>query len=131
MVNPRACHETKMPKLPPAPNPQNIAVIGAGAAGLSFAIEAKKLGHNITLFDASADIGGQMAYARKVPGKEEFDEFSKPIEFVLDILTKGEHILISKKQNKYNVFYQFRKKFICLSYVEHENIILIHIAIKK
>ena len=83
LVNPRACHETKMPKLPPAPNPQNIAVIGAGAAGLSFAIEAKKLGHNITLFDASADIGGQMAYARKVPGKEEFDELLRYFNVML------------------------------------------------
>lgn len=59
--------------------------------------------------------------------KEEFDKLRKPIEFVLDVLDKGEHILISKKQNKYNVFYPFRGKYLCLSYVECENIILIHI----
>jgi len=59
--------------------------------------------------------------------KDEFDKLKKPIEFVLDILNEGEHILVSKKQNKYNVFYQFRRKYLCLSYVEHENIILIHI----
>ena len=33
--------------------------------------------------------------------KKEFDKFKKPIEFILDILNNGEHILISKKQNKY------------------------------
>ena len=59
--------------------------------------------------------------------KEEFDKLKKPIEFVLNMLDEGEHILVSKKQNKYNVFYRFRRKYLCLSYVEHENIILIHV----
>ena len=59
--------------------------------------------------------------------KEEFDVLKKPIEFVLDIFDEGEHILVSKKQNKYNIFYPFRRKYLCLSYVEHENIILIHV----
>jgi len=59
--------------------------------------------------------------------KEEFEQLRKPIEFVLDILGNGEHILVSKRQNKYNVFYSFRGKYLCLSYVEHENIVLIHI----
>jgi len=59
--------------------------------------------------------------------KEEFDKFKKPLEFVLIILEKGEHILVAKNKSKYNVFYPFQKKYICLSYVEHENIILIHI----
>ena len=59
--------------------------------------------------------------------KEEFDELKKPIEFVLDILDNGKHILVSKRQNKYNVLYPFSRKYLCLSYVEHENIILIHI----
>lgn len=59
--------------------------------------------------------------------KEEFDTLRKPIEFVLNILNEGEHILVSKKQSKYNVFYPFKEKYLCLSYVEHENIILIHI----
>ncbi len=59
--------------------------------------------------------------------KKEFENLRKPIEFVLDILEKGEHFLIAKKQKKYNVFYPFKRKYLCLSYVEHENIILIHI----
>ena len=59
--------------------------------------------------------------------KGELDKLRKPIEFVLDVLARGEHILVSKNQNKYNVFYPFRGKYLCLSYVECENIILIHI----
>lgn len=59
--------------------------------------------------------------------KEEFDKINKPIEFVLEILEKGEHYLIAKNQNKYNAFYPYHYKYLCLSYVEHENVILIHI----
>lgn len=59
--------------------------------------------------------------------KEEFENISKPLELVLEVLENGGHHLVSKKQNKYNVFHPFKKKYLCLSYVEHENIILIHI----
>jgi len=59
--------------------------------------------------------------------KEEFDKLRKPYEFILDVLDHGEHFLVSKKQNKYNVFHPFKGKYLCLSYVEMENIILIHI----
>lgn len=59
--------------------------------------------------------------------KTEFESVKKPIEFVLEILENGEHHLVGKKQNKYNVFYSYQQKYLCLSYVEHENIILIHI----
>ena len=59
--------------------------------------------------------------------KEEFDKLRKPYEFILGILDYGEHFLVSKKQNKYNVFYPYKGKSLCLSYVETENIILIHI----
>ena len=59
--------------------------------------------------------------------KEEWDSINKPLEFVLEILDHGEHVLISKKQNKYNVFFPLNRLFLCLSYVEREDIILIHI----
>ena len=59
--------------------------------------------------------------------KEEFEKINKQIEFVLEILNEGEHYLISKRHNKYNVFYPYQRKYLCLSYVEHEEIILIHI----
>lgn len=63
--------------------------------------------------------------------KEEFDSLGKPLEFILVILENGKHVLVSKKQNKYNVFYPFKRKNLCLSYVEQENIILIHIKPKR
>ncbi|TMV94572.1 NADPH-dependent 2,4-dienoyl-CoA reductase [Thioclava sp. BHET1] len=71
LVNPRAAHETEI-VLRPTEAPKRIAVVGAGPAGLSAAITAAQRGHDVTLFDRAAQIGGQLTMAREVPGKEEF-----------------------------------------------------------
>lgn len=73
LVNPRACHETLLSYLP-ATLKKRIAVVGAGPAGLSYATIAAERGHEVTLFDASDEIGGQFNLAKKIPGKEEFYE---------------------------------------------------------
>jgi 2,4-dienoyl-CoA reductase (NADPH2) len=73
LVNPRACHETELP-VTPAASPLRIAVIGAGPAGLAYACTAAERGHRVTLFDAAAEVGGQFNLARRIPGKEEFNE---------------------------------------------------------
>ena len=73
LVNPRACHETELVFLP-AQRAKRIAVVGAGPAGVTAATYAAERGHQVHLFDAAAEIGGQLNMARRVPGKEEFDE---------------------------------------------------------
>ncbi|WP_406465822.1 NADPH-dependent 2,4-dienoyl-CoA reductase [Streptomyces sp. NBC_00111] len=73
LVNPRACHETEL-VLSPTRTRKRVAVVGAGPAGLACAVTASDRGHAVTLFDAADEIGGQLNVARRVPGKEEFDE---------------------------------------------------------
>lgn len=75
LVNPRAGHETEL-KIAPVVKGQSlaIAVVGAGPAGLAFATTAAARGHEVTLFEKEADIGGQFNMAKKIPGKEEFNE---------------------------------------------------------
>ena len=73
LVNPRACHETQLNSLPTTQS-KKLAVVGAGPAGLAFATSAAERGHQVTLFDAAAEIGGQFTIANQVPGKEEFNE---------------------------------------------------------
>ncbi|QTD63072.1 MULTISPECIES: NADPH-dependent 2,4-dienoyl-CoA reductase [Acinetobacter] len=83
LVNPRACHETEL-IFKEATQTKKIAVIGAGPAGLSFATYAAERGHQVTIFEASNQIGGQFNIAKTIPGKEEFYEtlryFKRQIE---------------------------------------------------
>lgn len=84
LVNPRACHETKMP-IVPALKKKNLAVVGAGPAGLAFAINAAARGHQVTLFDVHSEIGGQFNIAKQIPGKEEFYETLRYYRRMLDV----------------------------------------------
>jgi len=71
LVNPRAWHETEL-VIEPADTTKKVAIVGAGPAGLSTAMTAAQRGHDVTLFDRAAEIGGQLNMAKQVPGKEEF-----------------------------------------------------------
>ncbi len=83
LVNPRACEETIL-NFNVSLEGKNIAVIGAGPAGLAFSVYAAQRGHQVTLYDAADQIGGQLNIAKQVPGKEEFFEtiryFAKMLE---------------------------------------------------
>lgn len=83
LVNPLACHETEL-LIKPAGQTKKLAVVGAGPAGLAFAVTAARRGHGVVLFDAGPEIGGQFNIAKQIPGKEEFQEtlryFSRQLE---------------------------------------------------
>ena len=79
LVNPLACHETELEEAAaddqiPAAQRLRIGVVGAGPAGLAFAVTAAQRGHAVTLFDKDAVLGGQFNMAKRIPGKEEFHE---------------------------------------------------------
>ncbi|MBL8431283.1 MAG: NADPH-dependent 2,4-dienoyl-CoA reductase, partial [Dechloromonas sp.] len=73
LVNPRACHETEL-VIEKVKTPKRVAVVGAGPAGMACAATAAERGHQVTLFDAADRIGGQFNIAKRIPGKEDFDE---------------------------------------------------------
>ncbi len=96
LVNPRACHETELNYLP-AEKKKKIAVVGAGPAGLASSTIAAERGHEVHLFEASDEIGGQFNMAKRIPGKEEFYEtlryFNKQIQLT------GVHLHLNKRVN--------------------------------
>jgi len=73
LVNPLAGREWET-KLEPASTVKRVAVVGAGPAGLEAARVLAERGHTVTLFERQPEIGGQLNYARRVPGKAEFNE---------------------------------------------------------
>ncbi|MBR2514746.1 MAG: NADPH-dependent 2,4-dienoyl-CoA reductase [Halomonas sp.] len=83
LVNPRACHETEL-GLDPAQTPKRVAVVGGGPAGLATAVAAASRGHQVVLFERRSELGGQFNYARKIPGKEEFNETLRYFRVMLE-----------------------------------------------
>jgi 2,4-dienoyl-CoA reductase (NADPH2) len=58
----------------PAKYRKSIAVVGAGAAGVTCALTLWRRGHDVTLFEKNPVIGGQLNLAKRVPGKENYQE---------------------------------------------------------
>jgi 2,4-dienoyl-CoA reductase (NADPH2) len=73
MVNPRAGHEIEFITEAPTVR-RDIGVVGAGPAGMAYALTAAERGHAVTLYDAADELGGQWNMAKVVPGKSEFDQ---------------------------------------------------------
>jgi 2,4-dienoyl-CoA reductase (NADPH2) len=73
LVNPRAGRETVL-VIGRATQRKRYAVVGAGPAGLAASTTLAERGHEVHLYEASGQIGGQFNMARRIPGKEEFNE---------------------------------------------------------
>ncbi len=82
MLNPRAGHETELILLP-TKTKKRVAVVGAGPAGLAAAVETAGRGHDVELFEALDQIGGQFRLAMQIPGKEDFAETIRYYETML------------------------------------------------
>ena len=67
----------------PAETQKRIAVVGAGPAGLAAAVTAQR-GHDVVIYDASSEIGGQFNIAKQIRAKRSFYEtlryFKRQIE---------------------------------------------------
>jgi 2,4-dienoyl-CoA reductase (NADPH2) len=94
LVNPRAGNELEFIATTPAVR-RRLGVVGAGPAGLAFAVEAAQRGHAVTLYDGADSIGGQLNMARVVPGKSEFDQLLRYFRTRLDAL--GVDIRLGKR----------------------------------
>lgn len=55
----------------PAETPRNVMVIGGGPAGMEAARIAAQRGHNVSLYEKSATLGGMLSFAEAVKGPHE------------------------------------------------------------
>lgn len=75
-INPETGQELLYPKAPRGAS-RSVWIIGAGPAGLTAAFEAKRLGHEVTLFEKEPQAGGNILYACKAPHKSVYLDWIK------------------------------------------------------
>jgi 2,4-dienoyl-CoA reductase-like NADH-dependent reductase (Old Yellow Enzyme family)/thioredoxin reductase len=73
-INPETGQEMSVPQ-GPAETPRRVWVIGGGPAGLTAAYEAAKRGHQVTLYEKTDQLGGQIHFARQVPFKKVYGDW--------------------------------------------------------
>ena len=80
--NPRTGREAELALIAarsPKRRARKVLVVGGGPAGMQAALRAAELGWDVTLTEATASLGGQVAVAALVPGREVFRQV---IEFL-------------------------------------------------
>ncbi|MCX7943617.1 MAG: FAD-dependent oxidoreductase, partial [Deltaproteobacteria bacterium] len=82
-VNPNVGYEGSKEKISEI-EPKNIAVIGAGVAGLECAVNLAKSGHTVTVYEENNYIGGQLVDASSVPGKEDYKRLVRYYQHMID-----------------------------------------------
>ncbi len=81
-ANPQVGFEEKR-KITPADKKKMVVVIGGGPGGCEAARVAALRGHNVSLFEAEDELGGDLRYAGMPPGRSEFHELIKWYERIL------------------------------------------------
>jgi len=69
---PETGRELQYEQLPPTTRPKRILVAGGGPAGMKAAAVAAARGHQVTLYEAGPQLGGQVLLAQLLPRRSEF-----------------------------------------------------------
>lgn len=86
-VNPRWGNELRVDQLiRPVEGVKKVAVIGGGPAGMKAALEAAERGHNVTIYEKTDCLGGQINHADGVDFKWPLKRFR---DYMVDKVTKN------------------------------------------
>ena len=91
LVNPRVGREYENPMEKTA-SPKKVMIIGGGPAGLMAAETAAKIGHDVAVYEAKAQLGGQFRSAAFPPGKGELSTFVSSLRKSLEDLKVPVHM---------------------------------------
>ncbi len=70
--HPETGRERRYGTLQVTPRPRRVMVVGGGPAGLKAAAVAAGRGHDVTVFEGTRRLGGQVLLAERLPGRAEF-----------------------------------------------------------
>lgn len=81
--NPVSGRELQFGTLTPAARPRRVMVVGGGPAGMKAAVIAAQRGHQVTLYEAGSQLGGQVLLAQQLPGRAEFGGLLTNLQYEL------------------------------------------------
>lgn len=130
IVNPRACHETEL-NHEPTEKAKKIAVIGGGPAGMEAARVCAIRGHEVSLYESNAELGGQFNMAMRIPGKEEYaqtiryySEMMKKHNVEVLLNTKADAAtLVSKGYDEIIVATGVHPRALSIDGIDHEKVL--------
>ncbi|MBI4830935.1 MAG: FAD-dependent oxidoreductase [Candidatus Lindowbacteria bacterium] len=73
MQNPEAGREATF-RITPAKKAKKVMVVGGGCAGMKAAVVAKQRGHDVRLYEKTAELGGAILIPAKVPSRQELGQ---------------------------------------------------------
>ncbi|MEZ5797724.1 MAG: FAD-dependent oxidoreductase [Paracoccaceae bacterium] len=94
--HPETGRETRFGSLPPAARRKKVMVVGGGPAGMKAAAVAAARGHEVTLYEAEAQLGGQARLAQLLPRRAEFGgivtNLSREVELAQVRVCRGQRV---------------------------------------
>jgi len=75
-LNATTGREREYAVLKPVEKPKKVTIVGGGAAGMEAARVATLRGHNVTLYEKEAELGGQLRLTSVAPGKDKYNWFT-------------------------------------------------------
>jgi len=79
-------------ELEPAAVKKRVMIIGGGPAGLETARVAALRGHQVSLYDRGAELGGQTLIAAKAPGRDGFLDLGRYFTYQMKLLHVDVHL---------------------------------------
>lgn len=79
-------------ELVPAETSKRVIVVGGGPAGLEAARVAALRGHQVSLYDKGAELGGQTLIAARAPGRDGFLDLPRYYTFQMKLLNIDVHL---------------------------------------
>ena len=76
-INAESARERSLPKIEPAGNPRKVLVVGGGPGGMEAARVLRERGHDVTLCEKEAQLGGTLRVAAAAPLTREWRTFTR------------------------------------------------------